>query len=117
MNEGSSEPTRVKISSSGDFTTALFSVLPNCCQGFYAPGYGGNVVKSRSLWGGRGAGVQGCDCNASVVISIPARGMNYYLLILIFFLLWQQDKSLPLNSSTQHVMPRKIRRKVGNGVF
>ena len=50
----------------------------------------------------------GCNCNMMVVGSIPARG-NELLFINILI--------SSLSYATQHAMPRKIWRKMGNRVF
>ena len=41
-------------------------------------------ARKRKKWGCRGVRAQRCDCNTTVVSSIPTRGMNYFLLIRFF---------------------------------
>ena len=57
-------------------------------------------IKPRGL---RGAGAQGCD------------GENEFINIFISSLC-HEGKSAALRSDTQNATPRKIRRKMGNGV-
>ena len=66
--------------------------LPNCELNHFASTperRNGNInlYKSIKRWRGRrGAGAQGCDCNATDVGLIPTHeGVNYYLLIFSFF--------------------------------
>ena len=50
---------------------------------------------------------QGCDCNATVVVSIPTRGNELLFINIVISSLWHQAKSPALRFATQHTMPRK----------
>ena len=65
----------------------------------------------------RGAGAQESDCNAMVMGSILTWGNRLLFTNIFISSLWHQGKSPALSSTTQHAMPLKIQRKVGNGVF
>ena len=64
----------------------------------------------------RGAGAQRCDCNVTVVGSIPIRGNSLLFIKILISSLCHQGKIPALSSTTQHAVSRKIRRKLGNGV-
>ena len=58
----------------------------------------------------------GCNCNATGVGSILTRGNESLFLNILISSFWRQGKMPALSTPTQHQMPRKIRRKVENGV-
>ena len=74
------------------------------------------MLQWQAVRGSRGAGAQERGCN-TVVGSIITRVNELLFLNIFISSLWPQSKSPTLSSAIQQVMPQKIRRKVGNGVF
>ena len=60
---------------------------------------------------GRGAEAQGCECNATVVGSIPTRGNVLLFINICISSLWHQDKCPAFGAATHYAVPRKIQRK------
>ena len=63
--------------------------------------------------GRRGPGEQKSDCNATVLGSIPTRGIELLFINIVISSLWHQAKSPALRPATQHTMPPKFDGMLG----